>query len=132
MAFEKSHLNSRAGMWATLIVGTALVTLWVPQLIWPSNGFPNLFALVLSIPGFIVLLPGIMITSYVRLTAYELIHRAEIARAMAAGSNNGYFVGDKIGPHWSIPFVCAVVVDWLLYFLIARTVIRARGQRADN
>jgi len=115
----------RAAIWATIIIGAALVMLWLSRLIWPSSASPNVLALVLGIPGFLVLVPGVLITSFFRIIAYMLIHHAEAP----TNSADVYVVVDSVGIHFSLPFVCALVVDWILYFLIARQVLKARSQR---
>jgi hypothetical protein len=132
MSVTNSNLNQRAAIWATIIIGSALALMWLPPVIWPSNESPNVLALVLSIPGFIVLIPGVLITSFVRMMAYTLFHHAEIAAAkaaMAPNSTDTFVVVNAVGFHLSIPFACALVVDWVLYFLIARQVLKARAQR---
>jgi len=130
MSATSPKLNQRAVTWATLIIGVALVVVWLPHLIWPSTGPLYILPLVLSMPGMIVLLPGLMVASLGRTIIYTVMHHAEIAAkaAMAPNSNDTYFVTYTIGFHLSIPFVCALIVDWILYFLIARQVLKARAQ----
>lgn len=130
MDFAKLKLNRRAAAWATAITGGALVTAWLPHIIWPSRGTPNIFALILSGPSYIVLMPGMLITTCVRSLGYMIIHHAEIARAMASSNSNGvYVVFNDIGVSLSYSFICSLLVTWALYYMIAWFALRSRAAR---
>jgi hypothetical protein len=126
-----TNLYKHAAAWATTITCGALVTAWLPHTIWPSRGTPNIFALILSAPGFVALMPGMMITTYFRSLGYMVFHHAEIARAMASSNENGgvYVVFNDIGLSLSYSFMCSVLVTWALYYMIAWRVLKSRAQR---
>jgi hypothetical protein len=135
VSYSKRPLNLRAAAWAAVIVAGALVVEWTPHIIWPSSGRHKVLAFVLSTPGMVLLVPGITITGFVGLFAYQLYHHAEIAQEMAAhpGETDGtYFVFNRVGLDLSIPFLCSIVVNWIFYFLIVRQVLKARSQPQDR
>jgi hypothetical protein len=134
MLFRNVNPYGRAALWATTIVVGALVVVWVPHIIWPPRETPNALAHILSAPGIMALLPGILITGFVRILAYMIVHHAEISRATASGGNNvgiSVVVGDA-GFSLSYSFICSLLVTWGFYFLIAWQIFKARAQRLSS
>ena len=60
---------------------------------------------------------------------WVLFHQADFIRWTMAASGDSYFVIGSVGMHLSVAFVSALFVDWILYFLIAREVFKARAKR---
>jgi hypothetical protein len=112
----------------------ALTMAWLPHILWPSRGTPNTFAIILSVPGIVALLPGVLITTYIRGFAALVIHHADFARAMASGDANGvaYVVFNDIGFSLSYSFICSLLVTWSFYFLIAWQIFKSNARRISS
>jgi hypothetical protein len=129
MPSTTSDLNWRATKWATITLVAALVVAWTPFLIWPPNKGSINFALIAASPGIAMLIPGVLIAGAVRGMVWVLFHQADFIRSTLTTSGDTYFVIGSVGMHLSFAFVSALFVDWILYFLIAREVIKARAKR---